>query len=58
MKAGSTDAMMIRSEDWKLIDQLGSGGFTQPNRIAPEPAEPKGQSYNLREDPGEKRNLY
>ncbi len=58
MQAGSSSAMVIRSGDWKLIDQLGSGGFSEPKRIKPGPGEPAGQLYNLREDPAETANLY
>ena len=58
MQAGSTDAMLIRSGDWKLIDQLGSGGFTKPNKIKPEPGDPAGQLYNLHDDLAETNNLY
>lgn len=50
--------MMIRSGDWKLIDHLGSGGFSKPNRITPGPDDPEGQLYNLAEDPGETTNLF
>jgi arylsulfatase A len=48
----------MRSGDWKFIDGLGSGGFTQPNRLRPEENGPKGQLYNMNEDPLESRNLY
>lgn len=48
----------IRSGKWKLINQLGSGGFSKPSRIKPEPGDPKGQLYNLEDDPGEIVNLY
>jgi len=51
-------AMVVRSGDWKLINQLGSGGFSKPNRIEPGPGEPAGQLYNLADDPGETNNLY
>jgi arylsulfatase A len=57
MKSGN-GAMMIRSGDWKLIDRLGSGGFSVPHRIEPVPGGPEGQLYNLAEDPGEMNNLY
>lgn len=57
MQAGSSSAMMIRSGDWKLINQLGSGGFSQPKTIKPEPGEPAVQLYNLRDDPAETTNL-
>ncbi len=58
MQAGSTDAMLIRSGDWKLINQLGSGGFTKPNKLKPTPGEPEGQLYNLATDRAETTNLY
>jgi arylsulfatase A len=58
MQAGSCSAMMIRSGDWKLINQLGSGGFSQPKTIKPGPGDPAGQLYNLRNDLAESNNLY
>lgn len=58
MRAGSSPAMMIRSGNWKLINQLGSGGFSQPKTIQPEPGGPTGQLYNLRDDLAETNNLY
>jgi arylsulfatase A-like enzyme len=57
MQAGSSSAMMIRSGDWKLINQLGSGGFSQPKTIKPGPGEPAVQLYNLRTDRTETTNL-
>ena len=54
----ASGAMVIRSGDWKLIDQLGSGGFSVPQMITPEPDGPGGQLYNLATDPGEQKNLY
>ncbi|MDA3823883.1 MAG: arylsulfatase [Bacteroidales bacterium] len=50
--------MLIRKGDWKLIDHLGSGGFSKPGRVAPEPEGPSGQLYNMAIDPGETTNLY
>jgi len=58
MQAGSSPAMTIRSGDWKLINQLGSGGFSQPKSIKPGPGDPTGQLYNLRSDRAETHNLY
>jgi arylsulfatase A-like enzyme len=58
MHAGSSSAMMIRSGNWKLINQLGSGGFSTPKTIQPVPGGPKGQLYNLSEDLSETNNLY
>jgi len=48
----------IRQGPWKLIDGLGSGGFTAPRQVEPEPGGPKGQLYNLDDDPGEQTNLW
>lgn len=50
--------MVIRSGEWKLIDQLGSGGFSKPGRIEPGPGDPPGQLYDLSKDPGESNNLF
>lgn len=47
----------IRQGPWKLIEGLGSGGFSTPD-IEPGPGDPAGQLYNLEEDPGETVNLY
>ncbi len=52
------DRMMIRSGDWKLINHLGSGGFSKPRQIEPAPGDPAGQLYNLADDPGETNNVY
>ena len=48
----------VRIGSWKLIDGLGSGGFSKPGRIKPKAGEPKGQLYHLGDDPGETTNLY
>jgi arylsulfatase A-like enzyme len=48
----------IRSGPWKLIAGLGSGGFSQPSRVKPEPGGPRGQLYNLDQDLAETTNLY
>ncbi len=58
MQAGSSRAMMIRDGDWKLINRLGSGGFSKPRIIKPGPGDPPGQLYNLRTDPSETHNVY
>lgn len=49
--------MTIRRGKWKLIDSLGSGGFSKPSTRAPTPDGPKNQLYNLRTDPAETTNL-
>jgi arylsulfatase A-like enzyme len=48
----------IRSGKWKLVDGLGSGGFTAPITEKPQPGGPAGQLYDLQSDPGEQHNLY
>ena len=54
----SKDGMFaIRSGDWKLIEGLGSGGFTQPRRIEVSDGDAGIQLYNLGSDPGETTNL-
>ncbi len=55
----SGDGMFaIREGDWKLVEGLGSGGFTPPRLEQPVPGGPEGQLYHLGEDPGEQRNLW
>ena len=50
--------MSIRSGHWKLITGLGSGGFSKPAYIKPQPGGAKGQLYHLGNDLAETRNLY
>jgi arylsulfatase A len=47
----------IRMGDWKLVEGLGSGGFTVPRHVKPEPGGPVMQLFNLRDDIGETRDL-
>lgn len=55
----SGDGMFaLRSDRWKFIDGLGSGGFTGPARIKPDKGGPTGQLYDLTVDPGEQTNLW
>jgi arylsulfatase A len=49
------DIFAIRQGDWKLILGKGSGGFT---RYKPPKDAPRGQLYNLTDDPSEQNNLY
>ena len=58
MNAGISSAMLIRSGEWKLINQLGSGGFSKPSSVEAKPDDPAGQLYNLRTDLAETDNLY
>ena len=48
----------IRMGDWKLIEGLGSGGFTVPKQINPSAGMPSAQLYNLKKDIAETVNLY
>ncbi len=48
----------IRQGPWKLVQGLGSGGFTAPRKIEPKPGGPEGQLYNLSDDPGEQKDLW
>ena len=48
----------IRSENWKYIDGLGSGGFSHPTRLNPEKNGPRSQLYNVKNDPHESQNLF
>lgn len=48
----------IRQGNWKLIEGLGSGGFTNPRTVKPKPDGPQGQLYNLADDPSEQNNLW
>lgn len=56
--AAGNGMMTFRSGNWKLIDGLGSGGFSKPAKIDPEPGGPIGQLYNLGDDPGESKDHY
>lgn len=53
----SRGKLAIRKGDWKYINGLGSGGFSPPGNEEPVPGGPEGQLYNLKDDPGETRNL-
>jgi arylsulfatase A-like enzyme len=48
----------IRSGPWKLIEGLGSGGFTPPSSWVPMPDEPRGQLYHMNNDSRENLNLW
>ena len=43
---------------WKLVEGLGSGGFTEPRQLAPAPGGAAGQLYELTVDPAETIDLY
>jgi arylsulfatase A len=48
----------IRQGPWKLAMALGSHGFSKPQDIKPVEGGPKGQLYNLDDDPEEQNNLW
>ncbi|CAG5018047.1 N-acetylgalactosamine-6-O-sulfatase [Dyadobacter sp. CECT 9275] len=48
----------IRKGDWKLIEGLGSGGFTEPRKINETAGQPAGQLFNLATDISETEDLY
>ncbi|MCH2132516.1 MAG: arylsulfatase [Phycisphaerales bacterium] len=50
--------LAIRCGKWKLIEALGSGGFSSPKRPKPDADGPAGQLYDLEVDPAETTNLY
>ena len=54
----SRNMLAIKKDDWKFVDGLGSGGFTEPGKLKPVKGGPLGQLYNLKTDPLEKNNLY
>lgn len=48
----------IRKDKWKLIMCAGSGGWTSPVSGKEEVGLPEVQLFNIKDDPGEKKNLY
>jgi len=54
----SIGSFAIRKGKWKLIEGLGSGGFSEPQRLTALPGEPDGQLYDLDKDPLEMEDLY
>ena len=48
----------VRNGSWKLIEGLGSGGFSSPVTAQPRPGGAIGQLYNIKTDPSETNNLY
>ena len=50
--------LALRQGNLKLCTELGSGGFTYPLTIRPEPDGPTGQLFDLAADPAERENLW
>lgn len=48
--------MSLRIGEWKYINALGSGGFSQPKKVKPKPGQPNGQLYDLSKDRNESKN--
>ena len=48
----------IRQGTWKLAMKLGSHGFSEPRNVEFKPGGPRGQLYNLDEDPREQDNRW
>jgi arylsulfatase A-like enzyme len=51
-------AFAIRQGPWKLCLALGSQGFSIPKNIEATEGGPRGQLYNLADDPAEQHNLW
>jgi arylsulfatase A-like enzyme len=58
VSVSSRGVRTIQNREWKLIEALGSGGFTDPVSIETETGGPEGQLYNLKEDLEETNNLW
>jgi arylsulfatase A len=55
----SGDGMFsLRRGRWKLIQGLGSGGFTEPRHVEPPPEGPLGQLYDMESDQQETGNAW
>ena len=55
----SYDGMFsLRKGDWKYIEGVGSGGFSEPRRYEPGPNEPEGQLFHIRDNRFETLNLW
>jgi arylsulfatase A-like enzyme len=48
----------IRQGPLVLTPTLGSSGFSRPALVRPFPGGPEGQLYNLKDDPGQTKNLW
>jgi arylsulfatase A len=47
---------VVRSGSWKLVDRLGSGGFSDPRAEPARAGAPTAQLYHLASDPAERHN--
>ena len=54
----SGDGMLaLREGDWKYMEALGSGGFSEPKRVEAQTGQSTGQLYNMKSDPDEMKDL-
>ena len=58
MHHSGSGVFAVRRGEWKLIEGLGSGGFSEPRTAEPGEGEAPGQLYNLDRDLGETTNLF
>jgi len=56
--SSSIGYLSIRKGDWKLIEGLGSGGFTEPQKIDQVKEGVNGQLFNLKIDPKETQDVF
>jgi hypothetical protein len=56
--SSSIGYISIRKGDWKLIEGLGSGGFTEPQKIDQVKEGVNGQLFNLKIDPKEIQDVF
>ncbi len=56
--SSSVGFFTIRRGDWKLIEGLGSGGFSEPKVMKPTKVGLNGQLFNLALDPREENDLF
>ncbi len=54
----SVGYLTIRAGNWKLINGLGSGGFSEPQKLPIVDGGPNGQLFDLETDPQEGNDLY
>jgi arylsulfatase A-like enzyme len=54
----SAGKLAIKKDQWKFIDCLGSGGFSDPSKLFPVKNGPSAQLYNIVKDSLESNNLF
>ena len=56
--SSSIGYLTVRKGDWKLIEGLGSGGCTEPQKIEQVKEGVNGQLFNLKSDPKEANDVF